>query len=276
MEAQRTERRRLIIQPVNEHTTAAVDAGTTATATAITTATKEIIKTLTATMEGQPTDGDSLETARAAREHANRKWRVAKLKDTEPKKADERAKAATREAKKATAEKKTADKEAKQARKLGPNAAAGPSKRQKMAPIAGAGQMTLGSSASGSQPKVSAKEQRELGAAVMIVNAIPIGESHAQPKAKAEPKRKSKAAPKPKVEPKAKTKAKATAKAKGVKRKVMAAKDHMALLSAQTRLRRQIATGLSSTRPRRQAGSQGRSQVRPSTPGKTFDFQLII
>ena len=32
----------------------------------------------------------------------------------------------------------------------------------------------------------------------------------------------------------------------------------------------------SSTRPRRQAGSQGRSQVRPSTPGKTFDTQLIM
>ena len=30
----------------------------------------------------------------------------------------------------------------------------------------------------------------------------------------------------------------------------------------------------SSTRPRLQAGSQGRSQVRPRIPGKTFDFQL--
>ena len=53
------------------------------------------------------------------------------------------------------------------------------------------------------------------------------------------------------------------------------------LLSAATRFRRQIATGsglswVSSTRPRRQAGSQGRSQVRPRMPGKTFDFQLIM
>ena len=48
------------------------------------------------------------------------------------------------------------------------------------------------------------------------------------------------------------------------------------LKSAATRLRRQIATGSflpltrvsSSTRPRRQAGSQGRSQVRPRMPGK--------
>ena len=48
------------------------------------------------------------------------------------------------------------------------------------------------------------------------------------------------------------------------------------LLSAATRLRRQIATGSSSTRPRRQAGSHGRSQVRPRTPGNTLDSQLII
>ena len=48
------------------------------------------------------------------------------------------------------------------------------------------------------------------------------------------------------------------------------------LLSAATRFRRQIATGSLSTRPRRQAGSQGRSQVRPRMPGKTFDFQLTI
>jgi hypothetical protein len=48
------------------------------------------------------------------------------------------------------------------------------------------------------------------------------------------------------------------------------------LLSAATRFSRQIATGSASTRPRRQAGSQGRSQVRPSTPGNTFDFQLIM
>ncbi len=31
-----------------------------------------------------------------------------------------------------------------------------------------------------------------------------------------------------------------------------------------------------STRPRRQAGSQGRSQVRPRMPGNTFDFQLTM
>jgi len=54
------------------------------------------------------------------------------------------------------------------------------------------------------------------------------------------------------------------------------------LRSAATRLSRQIATGsglsmlASSTRPRRQAGSQGRSQVRPSTPGNTFDTQLTM
>ncbi len=38
--------------------------------------------------------------------------------------------------------------------------------------------------------------------------------------------------------------------------------------SAATRLRRQMATGLPSTRPRRQAGSQGRSQVRPRIAGE--------
>ena len=32
----------------------------------------------------------------------------------------------------------------------------------------------------------------------------------------------------------------------------------------------------SSTRPRRQAGSQGRSQVRPRIPGNTFDFQFTM
>ena len=56
------------------------------------------------------------------------------------------------------------------------------------------------------------------------------------------------------------------------------------LKSAATRFRRQIATGSflpctrvsSSTRLRRQAGSQGRSQVRPRIPGKTLDFQLIM
>jgi hypothetical protein len=47
-------------------------------------------------------------------------------------------------------------------------------------------------------------------------------------------------------------------------------------LSAATRFSRQIATGSASTRPRRQAGSQGRSQVRPRMPGKTFDHQLIM
>ena len=46
--------------------------------------------------------------------------------------------------------------------------------------------------------------------------------------------------------------------------------------SAATRFRRQIATGLSSTRSRRQAGSQGRSQVRPRMPGNTFDHQFIM
>ncbi len=48
------------------------------------------------------------------------------------------------------------------------------------------------------------------------------------------------------------------------------------LLSAATRFSRQIATGSFSTRPRRQAGSHGRSQVRPRMPGKTFDSQLTI
>ena len=52
------------------------------------------------------------------------------------------------------------------------------------------------------------------------------------------------------------------------------------LKSAATRFRRQIATGSgrawfsSSTLPRRQAGSQGRSQVRPRMPGNTFERQL--
>ena len=35
-----------------------------------------------------------------------------------------------------------------------------------------------------------------------------------------------------------------------------------------------MATGLPSTRPRRQAGSHGRSQVRPRMPGKTFDCAI--
>ena len=47
-------------------------------------------------------------------------------------------------------------------------------------------------------------------------------------------------------------------------------------LSAATRFSRQIATGSSSTRPRRQAGSQGRSQVRPRIPGNTLEYQLTI
>ena len=48
------------------------------------------------------------------------------------------------------------------------------------------------------------------------------------------------------------------------------------LLSAATRFSRQMATGWSSTRPRRQAGSHGRSHVRPRIPGKTLDFQLSM
>src|SRR6185369_8506677 len=44
--------------------------------------------------------------------------------------------------------------------------------------------------------------------------------------------------------------------------------------SAATRLSRQIATGFSSTRVRRQAGSHGRSQVRPRIPGKTLLSRL--
>ena len=47
-------------------------------------------------------------------------------------------------------------------------------------------------------------------------------------------------------------------------------------LSAATRFRRQIATGLSSMRSRRHAGSQGRSQVRPRIPGNTFDHQFTM
>jgi len=52
--------------------------------------------------------------------------------------------------------------------------------------------------------------------------------------------------------------------------------------SAATRFKRQMATGsgfsacASSTRPRRQAGSQGRSQVRPRMPGNTFDAQFTM
>ena len=46
--------------------------------------------------------------------------------------------------------------------------------------------------------------------------------------------------------------------------------------SAATRFSRQIATGVPSTRARRHAGSQGRSQVRPRIPGKTFDSRLSM
>ena len=49
-----------------------------------------------------------------------------------------------------------------------------------------------------------------------------------------------------------------------------------AIKASRTRFNRQIATGFSSTRLRRQAGSQGRSHTRPNTPGKTLDSQLII
>ena len=54
-------------------------------------------------------------------------------------------------------------------------------------------------------------------------------------------------------------------------------RDEMSSLwSAATRFRRQIATGLSSTRPRRQAGSQGRSHTRPRMPGNTLDSRLTM
>ena len=48
------------------------------------------------------------------------------------------------------------------------------------------------------------------------------------------------------------------------------------LRSAATRFSRQIATGFSSTRVRRHAGSHGRSQVRPRIAGKTFDSRLSM
>ena len=59
------------------------------------------------------------------------------------------------------------------------------------------------------------------------------------------------------------------------------------LWSAATRFSRQIATGsglsridsgplFSSTRPRRHAGSHGRSQVRPRIPGNTLLCQLTM
>ena len=44
--------------------------------------------------------------------------------------------------------------------------------------------------------------------------------------------------------------------------------------SAATRLRRQMATGFSSRRVRRHAGSHGLSQVLPRMPGKTFDSPI--
>ena len=37
-----------------------------------------------------------------------------------------------------------------------------------------------------------------------------------------------------------------------------------------------MATGFSSTLPRRQAGSQGRSQTRPRIPGKTFELRFTM
>jgi hypothetical protein len=46
--------------------------------------------------------------------------------------------------------------------------------------------------------------------------------------------------------------------------------------SEATRFSRQIATGFSSTRVRRHAGSHGLSHVRPRIPGKTFDSRLSI
>ena len=47
--------------------------------------------------------------------------------------------------------------------------------------------------------------------------------------------------------------------------------------SAATRLRRQIATGFcSSMRPRRQAGSQGRSHTRPRIPGNTLECRFTM
>jgi hypothetical protein len=60
------------------------------------------------------------------------------------------------------------------------------------------------------------------------------------------------------------------------------ARNSSPLKSAATRLSRQIATGSglaafsSSVRPRRQAGSHGRSQVRPRMPGNTLDTPLTM
>ena len=83
------------------------------------------------------------------------------------KKAKEDARKVRDDVKKAEADVKKANADAKRtktaetkARKLeGPKAAAGPSKRQKMAPTAGADEMTLGSSASRSQSMMAAQEQ---------------------------------------------------------------------------------------------------------------------
>ena len=47
-------------------------------------------------------------------------------------------------------------------------------------------------------------------------------------------------------------------------------------LSEATRFSRQMATGFSSIRPRRQAGSQGRSQTLPKMPGKTLDSRFTM
>ena len=47
-------------------------------------------------------------------------------------------------------------------------------------------------------------------------------------------------------------------------------------LSEATRFSRQMATGFSSIRPRRQAGSQGRSQTRPKIPGNTLDSRFTM
>ncbi len=83
---------------------------TTATATAITAAKEVIIATLTATIEGRPTDGeDSVATAKAAKDHADKRLQAAKLKVAEAKKAA----AATKAAAKADAESAKAKAKAK-------------------------------------------------------------------------------------------------------------------------------------------------------------------
>ena len=88
----------------------------------------------------------------------------------ETKDAAKKAKAKDRDeakaTKKANADAKRDETAETKARKLGRKAAAGPSKRQKMAPTAGNDQMKLGSSASGSQSTVSraSSGQRRLSA----------------------------------------------------------------------------------------------------------------